>query len=219
MRALDTRKPPKEIFRIGRKPEPWQPPDWSHANADGTFGNRFDDPASYYRVLYASSQRISCFIETLARFRPDLTLLSELSEIEGENDFVPLGVIPREWCDQRLIGTAEADGEYADIYSSAWLAHLRIKLADECLRLGLQDLDAAAMQRATPRRISQLASRQAYEAGCTGIYYLSRYGHDLENWAIFEPFPIRPKAAQPISTDDESLLSALEVLGLKLSSD
>ena len=47
LRALDTRKPPKEIFRIGRKPSPWQPPDWSHANADGTFGNRFDDPAGY----------------------------------------------------------------------------------------------------------------------------------------------------------------------------
>jgi RES domain len=219
LRALDTRKPPKEIFRIGRKPSPWQPPDWSHANADGTFGNLFDDPAGYYRVLYAASQRISCFIETLARFRPDLTLLSELSEIEGEDDFVPLGMVPREWCDQRLIGIADADGEYADIYSSAWIAHLRSKLADECLRLGLQDLDAATMQHATPRRISQLASRQAYEAGYTGIYYLSRYGHDLENWAVFEPFPIRPKGIQAISTDDESLLQALEVLGLKLSSN
>jgi len=28
-------------------------------------------------------------------------------------------VVPLEWCDQRLIGTAAADGDYADIYSSA----------------------------------------------------------------------------------------------------
>ena len=48
----------------------------------------------------------------------------------------------------RLIGTAAADGDYADIYSSGWIAHLRPKLADECLRLGLQDLDAAVLQSA-----------------------------------------------------------------------
>jgi hypothetical protein len=214
--ALDTHKPPTEIFRVARKPDPWQPPDWSRANLDGTFGNRFDDPSGYYRVLYASSQEVSCFIETLARFRPDLTLRAELSEIEGEDDFVPLGEVPVEWCDQRLIGCAAADGDYADIYSSKWIAHLRPKLADECLRLGLQELDAAVLQDAAPRRISQLASRQAYELGCPGIYYRSRYGHDLENWAIFEPFPIHPRGSKEILESDDSLQKALEILGLKL---
>lgn len=52
-------KRPKQIFRIGRGPDPWQPPGWSHAHADGTFGNRFDDPVGYYRVLYAASQAVS----------------------------------------------------------------------------------------------------------------------------------------------------------------
>lgn len=217
MQALDTRKPPNEVFRIGRKPDPWQPPDWSYAQADGTFGNRFDDPLGYYRVLYASSQPVSCFIETLARFRPDLTLLSELSEMEGEDDFVPLGTVPREWCEGRMIGKAEAQGEYADIYASVWIAYLRAKLADECLRLGLQDLDASVIQSSSPRRITQLASRQVYEIGCDGICYRSRYGRDLENWAIFEPFPIRPKESGPIRSDDPDLLQALQILGLKLS--
>ena len=64
---------------------------------------------------------------------------------------------------------------------------------------------------------THLASRQAYEAGCAGIYYLSRYGHDLENWAIFEPFPIRPKESTPIATNDKDLLQALKILGLELS--
>jgi len=126
------------------------------------------------------------------------------------------GEVPLEWCDQRLIGTAAADGDYADIYSSAWIAHLRPKLPDECLRLGLQDLDAAVLQNAAPRRISQLASRQAYELGCPGIYYRSRYGHDLENWAIFEPFPIHPRGSKEIHEGDESLQKALENLGLRL---
>ena len=56
---------------MARYPDAWQLPDWSRAK-DGTFGNRFDDPESEYRVLYASSQQVSCFVETLARFRPDL---------------------------------------------------------------------------------------------------------------------------------------------------
>jgi len=87
--ALETKTPPQPIYRIGRQPDAWRPPDWSRASADGTFGNRFDDPESYYRVLYASSQEVSCFIETLARYRPDLTLLAELEAIEGDNDFFP----------------------------------------------------------------------------------------------------------------------------------
>jgi hypothetical protein len=45
---------------------------------------------------------------------------------------------------------------------------LRVKLADECLRLGLQELDASVIQRASPLRITQLASGQAYEGCCAG---------------------------------------------------
>lgn len=214
LQALDTRKPPTEIFRIGRKPDPWQPLDWSFAQADGTFGNRFDDPLGYYRVLYASAQRLSCFIETLARFRPDLVLLSELAEIEGEDDFVPCAVLPPEWCEQRMIGVAQAHGDYAEIFASSWIAYLRIKLADECLRLGLKDLDVSVIQSASPRRITQFASRQVYECGCAGIFYLSRYGHDLENWAIFEPFPIRPTEIHSVSTDDPTFCKPSRFSGL-----
>ena len=50
-------KAPGVIYRLGRKPDPWAPPDWASAGPDGTFGNRFDDPDATYRVLYASSQR------------------------------------------------------------------------------------------------------------------------------------------------------------------
>ena len=140
---LDGKRAPDTIYRIARRPDPWQPPDWSRANPDGTFGNRFDDPEGYYRVIYASSQKLSCFLETLARFRADLSLLAELNEIEGENDFFPLGTVPREWCDERLIGSAHAEGNYADTYGAEWIAYLRHRLAGECLRLGLNDVDAS----------------------------------------------------------------------------
>ena len=107
---LETRTPTQPIYRVARYPDAWQLPDWSRAK-DGTFGNRFDDPESEYRVLYASSQQVSCFVETLARFRPDLTLIEELKAIAGEDDFLPIGEVPLNWCSNRVIGTASAEGK------------------------------------------------------------------------------------------------------------
>src|SRR6185295_13858447 len=109
------------VHRIARSPDPWEYPDWSRANPDGTFGNRFDDPDGEYRVLYVSSARLVCFLETLARYRPDLTLLAELQEIEGEDDFVRAGVVPYEWFAVRVMGSAEAHGQFADIGASDWI--------------------------------------------------------------------------------------------------
>jgi hypothetical protein len=212
---FETQTPSGPIYRLGRYPDPWAPPDWSRAQPDGTFGNRFDDPTGYYRVLYASSQRLSCFLETLARFRPDLTLLAELREIEGEDDFFPLTQIPKAWCGARLLGAGRSRGHYADIYAAEWVGHLRSVLSAECLKLGLADLDVAVLQQGQPRRLTQLASLEVYKVGLNGVYYRSRYGHDLENWAIFEPFDVQIAAdAEPISEDDPDLLAACGILGV-----
>ncbi len=214
--ALETKVPPQPIYRVGRQPDAWQPPDWSRSSQDGTFGNRFDDPESYYRVLYASSQEVSCFIETLARFRADLTLLAELKAIEGEDDFFPMGEVPSDWCDNRVMGTASAKGNYAEICGGEWITCLRRKLASECLRLGLKDLDASVLQSGSPRHITQMASRVVYEIGLRGIYYRSRYAQDLENWALFEPFRIHDTESKPITNDYPSIRKAVRILGLKL---
>jgi hypothetical protein len=212
---LETRTPPGPIYRLGRHPDPWAPPDWSRAQPDGTFGNRFDDPTGYYRVLYASSRRLSCFLETLARFRPDLTLLAELQEIEGENDFFPLTQIPKAWCKARLLGTGRSRGHYADICAARWVGHLRKVLSMECWKLGLTDLDVAVLQQGQPRRLTQLASVEAYKAGLNGIYYRSRYGNDLDNWAIFEPFDVEvTDGPELIMEDDPDLLAACAILGV-----
>jgi hypothetical protein len=34
--------------------------------------------------------------------------------------------------------------------------------------------------------LTQQAGRLAFELGYAGVYYHSRYGHSIENWAIFE---------------------------------
>lgn len=216
---LETKSPTASIFRLGRRPDPWEPPDWSRAQPDGTFGNRFDDPDGNYRVLYASSQRVSCFVETLARFRVDLALLAELQAIDGEDDFVPLGEVPSDWCHTRLMGECGVNGNYADIYAAGWVGYLRQELASDCLALGIRDLDVSVLQQAEPRRLTQLASLKVNEANLDGIYYRSRYGHDLENWAIFEPFQIHSRQiAATIDLGDADLQQACSILGLRIES-
>jgi hypothetical protein len=213
---LEIQTPTQSIHRVARYPDAWQLPDWSRAK-DGTFGNRFDDPESEYRVLYASSHEVSCFVETLARFRPDLTLPEELKEIEGDDDFLPVGQVPLNWCANRVIGTAAADGNYADIYAAEWISLLRRKLVSDCLRLGIQDLDVAALQSSSPRTLTQLVSRIVYDMGLGGIYYRSHYGHNLENWALFEPCRIHRTKSKPVTPNETALLEAMKILGLKFT--
>lgn len=214
--ALEVRTPSDSIYRVARYPDAWQLPDWSRAK-DGTFGNRFDDPESDYRVLYAASQEVSCYVETLARFRPDLALMEELREIEGDDDFLPVGEVPLEWCANRVIGTASAEGNYADIYAAEWIALLRRKLVSDCLRMGLRDLDASGLQNSSPRTLTQLVSRIVYDMGLAGVYYRSRYGHNLENWALFEPCRILRMKNRRVTQEDEALAEAMQILGLKFA--
>ena len=152
------------IYRLGRMPDPWAVPDWASAGPDGTFGNRFDDPDATYRVLYASSQKLGCFLETLARFRLDPKLMAELAEIDGDDDHFPLGEVPVEWIQKRILGVATAAGEYADIGSSEWISRLRRALAGQLEKFGLDDIDASALQKTAPRILTQLVSRIVFYA-------------------------------------------------------
>ncbi len=212
-------QPKSPLHRIARAPDPWAPPDWAFVGDDGTFGNRFDDPDSTYRVLYASSQRLGCFLETLARFRPDPKLAAELAAIAGDDDFRPLGSIPASWLTKRRIGTAVVSGDFADICSARWLGKLRTQLARYLPQLGLSgaEVDASLLQRSAPRRLTQLVSRIAFAAEFQGVFYRSKYGHDVENWALFEPFDLAPGKAQTIVKNDTDLAEAMRIHGLELA--
>lgn len=75
--------PRSPLYRVGRLPDPFSPPDWSYARPDGTFGGRYDDPRGQrgvppqgrYRVLYFASQPSGAFGETVAQFRPSMKTL------------------------------------------------------------------------------------------------------------------------------------------------
>ncbi len=194
---------------------------------DGTFGNRWDDPLGSYRVLYACTRRLGAFIETLARFRPDLSVVAGLDAIEGDEDAPPPGIVPLRWLQGRRIGEAAVPGSFVDIGDAGSLATLRVHLAARAIHYGLSEIDAATIRLDAPRRFTQEVSRLIYEwheehGGCAGICYRSRLGDQFVNWAIFEPPPdaeLRlPKAdLREIEPDDPDLLEELHLLGLQLA--
>jgi hypothetical protein len=214
---LESKRPSGPLFRVSRANDAWAVPDWAYAK-DGTFGNRFDDPKGLYRVLYASSQRLGCFVETLARFRVDVSCLADLALMEnGDDDFTAAGTVPRAWIEGRAIGTADVSGNYADIYALNWVSFLRTALAGTAVELGITEIDLSTLERAEPRILTQQASRIAFEHEYVGIYYHSRYGHSIENWAIFEPFSIANQQSKKVDESDPELLEALRILSLVLA--
>jgi len=84
----------------------------------------------------------------------------------------------------------------------------------------MEDIDLSSLERAEPRLLTQRAGRIAFELGYAGVFYHSRYGHSIENWAVFEDwtmsdrFPIRQPTSRKVGEDDPDLLEALRILGI-----
>lgn len=157
-------------------------------------------------------------METLARFRVDPGLAAELAAIKGDDDFYPLGEVPLEWFSVRTIGVARLNGTFAEVCSVGWISRLQVKMAPHLASFGLKDLDASTIQSSSKREVTQMISRFIYNSGADGIAYPSKYGHDLKNWAIFEPFKIQVKDPEPLTMDDPDLMKCLSLLHLKLGS-
>jgi len=221
--------PGARLYRVGRAPDPWAWPDWSNAAPDGTFGNRYDDPRSAYRVLYAASDRLGAFVEVLARFRPDPHVVAALEEIEGEEGrALAPGQLDVSWLYRRRLGEASIQGRFADVGHSESLAQIRRDLASRVVHYQLPDLDGSVIRLSAPRRFTQEISRYVYEQttesgrrAFDGISYLSRLGDEFRNWAIFEPATeeaartvARDPVVQEIRADDPDLRRALEIHGI-----
>ena len=212
------------VYRIARKPDAWRWPDWAYAGPDGTFGNRWDDPHGTYRVLHACSERVGAFIETLARFRPAPHVIAGLAAIVGADDTRPAGWLPAGWRTDRIIGQAGLGGLFVDIGHAGTLAVLNEALASRLVHHGMPELDAAAIRMTTPRRFTQEISRFIYgqtlpdgRPAFAGIFYRSRLGDNLSNWAIFERpgIAIVPGPDDEIRAGDPDFNEALRILGLR----
>ena len=153
--------------------------------------------------------------------------MAGLREIDGRDDTVAPGTVPREWFLRRLMGVAELGGTYADIGAAASLSLLRSRLAERGVHHGLADIDGAAIRRAAPRGFTQEVSRFVYECRAdgvdhfAGIRYQSRLDDATLNWAIFEPAAGSPEllqqpTAERVDPSDPDVARALAVLGLRV---
>jgi hypothetical protein len=57
--------------------------------------------------------------------------------------------------------------------------------------------------------LTNVVSSIVFNDGFAGIYYRSKYGHDVENWALLEPFRIKITNSESIRADDPDLQRAL----------
>lgn len=205
--------PPGPLYRVGHAPDPLVWPDWRFVG-----GSRFDDPQDRFRVLYLAEQRVGGFVESLARFRPDLDLLARLAAVTGTTAPLPTPVVPADWYTRRLVGTLRLlpGQRWLDLRAAESLQALRTELASILVALGLPDFDVSAA-RGPSRELTRQIAGWAYEHGFQGIAYRSRFADDVDCWAIFEGAALAPAGlAEVIAPDDIDLLAAAQLFGLTI---
>lgn len=131
--------------------------------------------------------------------------------------------MPGEWVDGRCVGSATLTADYVELGHHETLAELRHVLAGRLVHFGVAELDAAAIRLTTPRALTQEISRYVFEdnsAGArrwNGVSYLSKYGDDLANWAVFEPAAPTVISVDLIGARDPDLTEALRLHGLRMT--
>ena len=167
------------VYRVARSFDVFAPPDWSWAEQDGTFGNRFDDPGAYrgvhepdrFRVIYCATQRAGAFGETIARYRKTVRLPSALDEIVDEDPVDPElagGILPTEWRLERRVGSTNLDDDllFVDFTAPQTFQALPEELAGWLWRFGLKGFDLSTIT-SWERRLTRKAARYIYDSGGT----------------------------------------------------
>lgn len=195
--------PAATLFRIGRRPDPlaWVP--W-----DRTGNGRFDDPARReFRVLYAGERR-AAFLETLASLRPPVGRVSN-------------PVLTRRWADERLLASFRIaavfrEDAWLDMRSPASLQFFRRQMHALLERHDLEDFDASTATSGI-RPITRAVGQWAFNEGCNGIAYVSRFDPAVTCWALFErpgEAPFVDVDVQPLADDDPDFRYVVELFGL-----
>ncbi len=235
--------PLSPVFRVARgnggpPADPFVPPSWERADADGTFGNRFDDPGKAdgapegerFRVVYAATQRDGAFAETIAHFRPDLEALAALAAIQGgAGEPQPLtGVVSVRWRQLRGVGRLLLDPalHFVDVTHPDTLAEMRTCFASLSVAHGHRDIDLSTIT-SGDRRLTQRVARHVYEQtdadgrpAFAGLRYVSRHRGAWECWALFADRLVGERMpVQAVRAEDAGLVAAARHLGLTIQPD
>ncbi|MGQ9676107.1 MAG: RES family NAD+ phosphorylase [Chloroflexota bacterium] len=212
--SLKLATPPALLYRLGRQPDllAWSPREYLGSG-------RFDDPRGEFRTLYAAEQRLACFAEILAKWRPSLETLAYSRSLKGDAaQLAEMSVIPADWHRKHLLVRLrlEPGQRWLDLRDLETLQTLRVELADLAVRLGLPDIDVSTV-RGQSRQFTQAVARWAYERGYAGVAYRSRFDDSFDCWAIFEGAMFHPEGVpELIAPHDPSLRTIAELFGLSL---
>ena len=236
MSQLDDALPKgQEIWRVGRKPDPWKWVDWQWAT-DGRFSGRWDDAQGQFRTLHAATTLLGCLLEVLAHLRPNRGVGGEVeavSAVGNDEDQFPTrraGEIDPTWLEVRCAASGTLWGRFCAVTTSTSLASLRTPFLAQALDLGLDDLDAAALKAPTTRPLTQAIATHIHQMqDFDGVRFASRHGDDLEMWAIFErptegrdvpsPPQVTEQTVVRLDRNDPALVKALRMFHLRWGPD
>lgn len=186
-------------------------------------GNRFDTLDG--GVLYASTEPLTCYWETLARFRPTAAVRAAVKD--EDPGFMVCGGVPADWRARRVkvCLTLEDPLPFLDVEHPATHEYLTTQIASQLAALGVPLLDVAAV-RGPDRLVTRTIATWAFRAGLhddsggnrfhyAGIRYLSRFG-PYECWAVFQGTPVRELSRDTISLSDTDLRAAADKFELRL---
>jgi hypothetical protein len=195
---LEIRDGTETVWRVGFEPDPWAWTPWSYATDSGLFDGRWDDQWGNFRTLYTAESLLGCFLELLAKLRPDDALEAELAAIEDPDRHCEVfpdssGTIGYDWCAGRRYGRAVQTGRYCFITHSRSVAAVAAGHVLDRLGIARRDVDTALLKNAGRRTATRTVASWLYDLRdeqrqplVDGVTFLSRYGDDLRMWAIFE---------------------------------
>lgn len=154
-------------------------------------GNRFDIAGA--GVLYAATEPVGAYAETLASFRPSSSLLAKLATFPAEAGRLAPGVVEQAWrLNRRLRSLRVREAlPFIDIDDPRTHTYLTHAAATQLNEMNVGNLDVAQVRgpsRLLTRAIATWIYSQTDEHGqplYSGIRYESRFG-DYECWAIFD---------------------------------
>lgn len=178
-------------------------------------GNRFDVVGG--GVLYAATDKVGAYKETIAYFRPAASSLALT-----DSGLMNLGSLPAEWRDtRRMVSlTLENDLPFLDVEQDSTLSYLTEQMAETLIELKIERLDVSTV-RGPNRLLTRAIATWAYtavddndETAYSGIRYLSRF-QSHECWAIFAGVNVADYRIQTIELTDPDLRSAAKQFNIK----
>jgi hypothetical protein len=194
--------------------------------ADSEAGNRFDSLTGEFETIYFGTTRGACYAETLGPRRPDPNLVAEIDESGEWNAYMDPGKVEAEWRRRRVLEKVKptvGGNRYLDLHSSQSLAWLTREMRTALAIFGVQQLTLSHVttgDRQITRAISSwvytLRSSPSRQFIFDGIKYGSKYGEDLECWAVYDRTLVTLEEKRTIELDDPELMEIAKRFGLQI---